>query len=278
MTLLRIASAALLLLGLTAPLAAAPGQHGIERVVIVVLENTDAAKAIEQPFLSRLAGMGALLANYSAVARPSQPNYIALTSGDTWGVVNNSRHTLDVRHIGDLVEEAGLTWRAYAEGYPGNCDLRSSDGPYARKHVPFLSYANVQSDPVRCAQVVNASQFEADIVGGTLPAFAFYTPDNRNNGHDTGVDFADAWLAGWLGPLLADPRLMDGTLLIVTFDEGGREDLVYTVLYGEMIESGAVSRTAYDHYSLLRTIEDVLGLGTLGRRDATAVPITDVFR
>src|SRR4051812_21718212 len=59
------------------------------KVVIIVLENTDYSEALNQPFLSQLVSRGALLSNYYAVTHPSQPNYIALISGSTHGVVDD---------------------------------------------------------------------------------------------------------------------------------------------------------------------------------------------
>src|SRR5262245_17702571 len=89
------------------------------KVFIVVLENAAYADALAQPFLAALAERGALLTNFFAEGRPSQPNYIALTAGSTHGVTSNASVTLDVSHVGDLLETRGRTWKVYAEGYPG---------------------------------------------------------------------------------------------------------------------------------------------------------------
>jgi hypothetical protein len=248
--------------------------------LIVVLENTDYENALAQPFLKDLAARGALLSNVFAVAHPSLPNYVALTTGSTYGLHSNDEVTLDVPHIGDLVEGAGRTWKVYAEGYPGNCFLGSNAGAYVRRHVPFLSFQNVQTDPARCQRIVNASVLASDIENGTLPDYGFYVPDVNNDGHDTGVAFADQWLAQTFGPRLQDSRFTDGTLFVVTFDEGSGtgSNHIYTVLYGPGVVPGSVSTSRYDHYSLLRTIEDALGLGTLGQEDARASAISGVWQ
>ncbi|MBI4923161.1 MAG: hypothetical protein HY834_15570 [Devosia nanyangense] len=258
------------------PVTAAPAQF--KKVFIVVLENEDAQSAAKQPFLAGLAKTGALLSDYSGVSHPSQPNYLAITAGSTLGVRNNSRHNLDATHIGDLLEAKGRSWKSYAEDYPGGCDLRATIGKYARKHEPFLSYLNIQQSAERCARVVNSAQLDADLASGALPDFSLYIPNNHNNGHDTGVAFADKWLASRFGPLLHDARFMKGMLFVVTFDEADHGNGVFTVLFGDMVQPGSVSDTAYDHYSLLRTIEDGFGLGSLGRNDAAATPIAGVFK
>src|SRR6185503_13744968 len=104
------------------------------------------ADAVKMPYLAALAKRGALLSNDHAEVHPSQPNYIAMIAGSSHGVDDDRRVTLDERHIGDLLEEHGLTWKVYAEDYPGHCFLGSSRGLYARKHVPFPSFKNVQTD------------------------------------------------------------------------------------------------------------------------------------
>ena len=260
----------------TDALARAP----FRKVFIVVLENTAYADALAQPFLADLASRGALLANFFGETHPSFPNYVALTTGSTYGLTSNAEVTLDVSHVGNLLEGAGRTWKTYSEGYPGNCFLGASAGAYVRRHVPFLSFANVQTNPARCQNVVDASTLAADVEGGTLPDYALYVPDLNNDGHDTGVAFADQWLARTFGPRLQDSRFMDGMLFVVTFDESpaSAPNHIYTALYGPGVTPGSTSASRHDHYSLLRTIEDTLGLGTLGQRDAAATAITGVWR
>jgi len=262
--------------------AAVPPANGIgevQRVMIVVLENEDLDAALLQPELASLAARGALLLNYFAITHNSQPNYIALTAGGTYAVQNDPV-TLDVPHLGDLLDGRGVSWKTYAEGYPGGCFLGTATGLYVRRHVPFLSFANVQNDPARCARVVPASQFDADVQNGALPRFALYIPDLNDDGHNTSVAFADAWLRARFEPLLADPSFTDGLLFIVVFDEGRipGPNRVYCALLGAGVRSGSVSLAAYDHYDLLRTIEQIFHTDSLHRLDESATAIADVWR
>jgi phospholipase C len=253
----------------------------VHHVVVIVLENETAKNAAVQPYLAELAQRGASLTNYHAITHPSRPNYIAMFAGDTYGVTSDSSVTVAAAHLGDLLEERGATWRVYAENYPGNCFLGSStpDG-YVRRHTAFLDYKNVQEDPRRCRYVVDASRFAADVATGGLPSFALYVPNNVHNGHDTDVSTADTWLRGWLDPYLSDPRLAT-TLFVVTFDEARTTDptnIIYTALVGAGVRHGAVSNQLYGPYSLLRTIEEIFGTGSLHKGDAAALPIRDVWR
>jgi hypothetical protein len=271
------------------PVQAAPSS---KKILIVVLENADYDAAKKQKFLGWLSRNGAVLTNCYAQTHPSQPNYIAMVAGDTYGVDDlpngDVKVTRDARHLGDLLEAKGLEWKVYAEGYPGKpgkCFLRGSAGNYARKHVPFLSFRDVQSDPARCNRIVNASQFDADIQTG-LPAFALYVPDLKNDGHippSPGVAFADGWLGKKFQKLLSDPAFTKDLLFVVTFDEGSGggkhvKSHILTVLFGNAVAAGAASAQPYTHYSLLKLVEDTFGLGNLGKNDASAERIQGIWK
>jgi hypothetical protein len=262
-----------------------PRVAAVKRVFVVIIENTDAGVAENLPFIRRLAARGAILRNARCLGHPSQPNYIALVSGGTHGVTGSVPATIDTTHLGDLAERGGLDWKIYAERFPGNCFLGETfgtvaEGQYVRRHVPFLAFVDVQQNFPRCvAHVVSANAFDTDRDAGVLPALSFYIPDNQHNGHDSTPQVADAWLESRFGPLIDDPRFMDGTLFVVIYDESATADLRITeVFLGSMVRAGVSSFESYDHYDVLRTIENLLGLGTLGRADAKARPIDGIWK
>lgn len=288
----------MLLLLLCAPLlmAAEPIRHHaaghpsqvpvVKHVFLVILENTDARVAETLPFVNRLAARGAILRNAHCITHPSQPNYLAIAVGSTLGITGSEPLTLDARHLGDLAEGKGLSWKIYAEQFPGGCYLGETsgtvaDGQYVRRHVPFLSFLNIQQNFTRCVtHVVNAGDFGDDLSARALPNLSIYVPDNVHNGHDSNAFVADAWLESRFGPLLDDPRFMDEMLFVVTYDESSSPDdlRITTVFFGSMVRAGVESSDSYNHYDLLRTIETVLGLGTLGRFDTSARPIIAIWR
>jgi Phosphoesterase family len=161
-------------------ISAETAPHGFTKMIIVVLENTNYADALQQSFLASLAKRGALLTNFTAEAHPSQPNYIALISGSTHDVTSDRNVTLDARHVGDLLEAKSLQWKVYAEGYPGNCFLGTQSGTYVRKHVPFLSFKNVQTDPSRCARIVESWRLTYEM--GSCPTIHSISPISRTMG------------------------------------------------------------------------------------------------
>jgi hypothetical protein len=278
-----VAIAVILLLSIALARGAEPGSRSVPRfdkVMIVILENANYVDALAQPFLGNLAKRGALLSEFHAETHPSLPNYVALTAGTTAGVTSNGPVSLDLRHIGDLLEAKGKTWKVYAEAYPGRCFLGDRSGNYVRKHVPFLSFKNIQKNPSRCANIVNASALTSDATSRNLPDYSLYIPDQKNDGHGTGPAFADGWLAKAFGPLLKNSAFMKGLLFVVTFDEADSDptNRVFTTLIGESVLSGSVCKTAYNHYSLLRTIEDSFRLETLGQNDVSAFSIVGAWR
>lgn len=252
---------------------------GFDKVLVVVLENTDSDQALAQPGLKSLAERGALLTRFHGEARPSQPNYLALVSGSTHGVRSNDPVRIVARHLGNLLEEKGRSWKAYLEGYPGACFQGQKSGRYVRKHNPFVSFSNVQDSAARCARMVPSSQLAQDARNRRLPDFSIYVPDLDNDGHDRGVAFADRWLSEKFLPSLGD-RFPEGLLLVVTFDESGttEDNGIYTVLYGAGVRPGSTWDERADHTSLLKLVEDRFRLGTLGRGDQSAPPITGIWK
>jgi hypothetical protein len=128
--------------------------QNFNKVLVIVFENTEYLNALKQPFFSSLTKEGALLTNFKAATHPSQGNYVAMIAGSTFNIINDKPIDINDRHLGDLLEEAKKDWKVYAEDYPGNCFTGKTSGDYARKHVPFMSFVNVQKDPARCAKIV----------------------------------------------------------------------------------------------------------------------------
>ena len=154
------------------------------------------------------------------------------------------------------------------EGMSNGCF--HSPYPYALKHNPFAYYGS--SCP---SEVVPFTQFAADM-SGTVPRFAWITPDLCHDGHDCTNAIADTWLAQTVPTILASNAWKDNGVLIITWDEG--EDSANSVLTLVVQPNPGALRSArsYNHYSLLATIEDKLGVARLGLA-AQATPMTDLL-
>src|SRR3989442_7266827 len=123
-----------------------------QHVFIIMMENTGYDSLIgnrNAPWINSAAATYGLATNYYGVSHPSQPNYIAATSGSTNGVANDNDTTIDVPNVVDQLESHGKTWKAYMQSYSlCNGDALAhacGDQLYERKHNPFISYTDVQS-------------------------------------------------------------------------------------------------------------------------------------
>ncbi|HET9614128.1 MAG TPA: alkaline phosphatase family protein [Candidatus Limnocylindrales bacterium] len=272
----------------TAPAGSpSPSEGGSAHVVLVVFENKSYDQIVGRaaaPTFNRLISEGALSTAYRAVAHPSLPNYLALVGGSTFGIASDcppSACPVSATNLGSLLSAHGRTWKAYMESMPSTCGTSTTDG-YAVKHDPFVYFDDVRTTDL-CRNVVPFGELAADLAARTLPRFSFVTPNICNDMHDCAVGVGDAWLASFTNALFASSAwTASRSLLIVTFDEddGAASNRVLTFAVGSPIGrrvvAGTTSGVGHDHYDLLRTIESVLGVPTLGRNDATAHVMTDL--
>lgn len=160
------------------------GAHHFDRVVIIVLENGDYEAAVKDKNLADLAAHGASFSNFHALFHPSYPNYLAMIAGTDFGVHDRSRFLRDSqvnfpddaahKTIADRLIASGLDFKNYAEELPeGNCPFqidnqhvaKSKKGDYARRHVPFLSFKEVQEK--WCDRVVRVDSSKGNsLLGG----------------------------------------------------------------------------------------------------------------
>ncbi len=258
-------------LSLPAQASALPASAS-SHVVVIVMENEEATDVIgssEAPFVNRLARRFALATHYFGVAHPSLPNYLALTGGSTFGISSDCTDcTVSATNLVDQLEAAKVSWRAYMEDLPHACDTTAGTGGYAKKHDPFLYYRDVYLNPGRCRKVVPYSRLGTDLRSGRLPTFVWITPNLCDDWHDCPLRQADSYLSRIVPALLRE--LGPHGALFLTWDEGSSDagccagqasgGRVATVVAGPDVRRGASSALAYDHYSLLRTIEDALRL------------------
>jgi phosphatidylinositol-3-phosphatase len=241
------------------------------QVFVIVMENKSPAEALAGAFTASLAARYGVTDNYHAIAHPSVPNYLALTSGSTWGVTDDSYHSLPKKDIGTQLTDAGVRWRAYMQGFrPGGC--LTSPLPYDPGHNPFAFYGG------GCpTNVVPMTLLNADLGGRNMPAFAWLGPDMCNDEHSCPVSTGDAWLQQVVSDVMSSPVWTSHAVLFVTWDEndGSTDNQVLTLVITPGM-GHRVSHVAYDHYSLLATIEHLLGVGRLGRA-ATATPMLDLL-
>jgi hypothetical protein len=177
-------------------------------------------------------------------------------------------------------------------------DYRNKHNPFGYYHsvVDDLAYCDARDVPL--------SGFAADLQSvATTPNFSFVVPNQCDDGHDMptcsdgtpgGPSRYDAFLQQYVPAILASPAFQLDGLLIITFDEGvtglsccnektgpnvasGSNNggsypgslgagggQVGAVLISPFITPGMISINSYNHYSYLRTMEDIFGVSHLG--------------
>ena len=284
--------------------ARAKARH-FDRVLIIVLENVDYEVASQDKSYADLAAGGASLTNFHALFHPSYPNYLAMVAGTDFDTHRRGRlfgdnqvdFPADGAHqtIADRLIASGLDFKQYAEELPdqpcpwsvGSKNIADRRGNYTRRHVPFLSFRQVQQK--WCDRVIRVDSSKSDNLfvqdaKKGLVAYSFYTPNMNHDGHDTSSRFAGMWVKKFLDETFPE-KLRQGTLVVVTFDESGGngDNRIFTLLLGDMVKPAnrqdpkALGKF-YTHYSLLRTIEDNFGLEPLTANDKDAAPITDIWK
>jgi phospholipase C len=223
-----------------------------------------------------------LATNYHGITHPSLPNYLAATGGSTFGVTDDNPPSSHPIAGASIFSQLGARWRSYEESMPSNC-LLSNSGTYAVKHNPAGYYTGIRtacgSQDVPMGST-SSGAFHTALTTGTLPAFSFVTPNMCDDMHDCSVATGDAWLSKWMTQILASPAYTAGkTAVVVTFDEndGSAGNLVSTIVIAPSVIAGTRSGTSFNHYSLLRTTEEMLGLPTTLNASATAASMRSAF-
>jgi Phosphoesterase family len=295
-----------------APQLVAPASNvpAFDHVFVVMMENQNALPTeapagaghyilgnSAAPYLNHtVTVMGSTLGQMYATTHPSDPNYLALSGGSTFGWTTNpvvGTDTIDARHLGDQLDAAGLTWRGYAAGAYGGCDKTNHNteagGYYLPDEEPFMLYRDVVDNPQRCAahnQPLTALATDLQSVA-TTPSLAWFAANDVNDMEDGGVAAGDRWLSQTLPAIFSSPAWThQRSLLIILWDEGRDKAFgpdypnhvaTYVIGSQDMVKPGYTSPVRYTDFSLGRTIEDALGVGPLTSNDRYATPLGDIW-
>jgi hypothetical protein len=266
--------------------APGPAPTHYDHVVWIWMENHTAKSVLasdQAPFEQSLAARCGSADHYRAVGSPSLPNYLAAVTGATHGVHDDASpaaHPVTGDNLFRQVAAVGGTARSYEEAMPSNCQLDGS-GRYAVKHNP-QAYLADPADRTACQRDdvplgdLSGGAFVDDLHADRLPTFSLITPDLCNDTHDCDVAVGDAWLRAWVGAILdSTTYAAHRTAVFVVWDEPTPMPLL---VVSPTTPAGATSSEPFDHYSLLRTTEELLGVPpTLGAA-ATATSMREAYR
>ena len=256
-----------------------------DHIFIIMEENHSYSQIIgsgSAPFIKSLAHHYGDATNYSSITHPSLPNYIALTGGSTFGISSDCQVVacpVNARNLMDNIEAVGKTWKAYLESMPAPCTTTHS-GEYAPRHNPFVYYDDIRTNSARCAShVVPYTALATDLQSAaTTPNFVWITPNQCDDMDACSVRKADQWLRSAFTQIYNSPAwTTQNSVIFVIWDEGARNHVPVLVV-GPTVIPAFHSAVAYNHYSVLRTIEVAWGLPALTSNDANASVMLDFWR
>lgn len=265
------------------------------------------------PWINAAAGKYGLAKSYFGVTHPSQPNYIAATAGIQGAPNDNDitldvPNIVDQLESGGKTWKAYMQSLSLCTT---KLDHACGFQLYERKHNSFVSFADVQSSPARMANIVDLSQLDTDLAAGTVPDYVWISPDQCNDMHGRGgpstdpcrfanvqglIRTGDTFLSNTVGAIMSSSAWTGNSAIFIAWDEsdftnsptnfgfgdtsgccdsvagngGGR---VVALVISHSDHAARTSSVSYNHYSLLRTIQDGWKLGCLGFTcDTSRVP------
>ncbi|HYT01207.1 MAG TPA: alkaline phosphatase family protein [Thermoplasmata archaeon] len=250
---------------------------GFDQVVVVAMENHNLYDVYQNAAAPYENGLNQGVAtHWQSVTNPSQPNYIAVIGGSTFGVTGDGNHpNLNKPTLVDILSNTGKTWKAFAEDASGTgCSINP---PRGEDHYPFLSYTTITGNASRCANLLPGSSSEVISALDAGTNFIWLTPNDCNNMHSCSVSTGDSWLQGWVPNLLSAMQGKRAFLLLWWDEAYTSPPYIPLFLAGPAVKSNYVSSNEYVHYSILKLIEDVWGGGDLGQGDVTAASPLEFF-
>ncbi len=259
-------------------------------IVIVVEENHGYDQIIgseNAPYINQLAKEGVLFTNSQAITHPSQPNYLALFSGNTQDADGDEclmkKTPFTTLNLGGSLIKAGYTFTGYSESLPKagfqECFYQQNPGyDYARKHAPWVNWQGNKQNGLPVSSNQPMTSFPSDY--DQLPTISFVIPNEGNDMHNIDLDGdaatvkrADQWLKNHLSGYIKWAKTHN-SLLVVTFDEDNGGNMVHnhiaTFFVGPMVRPEE-NNSPINHYSVLRTLEAMYHLPPSGNAKAKVI-------
>jgi phosphatidylinositol-3-phosphatase len=246
-----------------------------------------APPAVEHVFLILLSGgsfdaglrkQGELVSSYSPVTEGELANEVALLSGqDPTPAISagcpqyDCLYPPEVKTLADQLTAAGKTWRAYVEDQPAPCShpapgaADAPQGTYVTRRNPFVYFHSLLDGDACTSFDVGFDQLAFDLTSAdTTPSLSWIVPNRCHDGSGTacpaGSGDVTSFLATTVAQILRSKAYAEGGLVAITSAQGGG-----LLLLSQQVKPGSSADVgSYNHYSLLRSIEDLFGLDHLG--------------
>ena len=284
-----------------------------DHVFLVIMENEGYNQIVGNayaPILNALSQDYGLATNYTGVADPSEPNYVAMLGGDFFGITSDDPywfpgHTVSAANLMSQLEGAGKTWKGYFQNmpypgyrgycYPDKCNgIPDADTQYVAKHNGIVNFANLQTS-TELAKMFPFKQLSVDLAAGDVAHFSYIVPDECHDMHgappwcvdsDRTGTVEQSWLIAqgdkFVGNVVTEITSSSmwqagNNAIIITFDEGNTANSqIVTIVVTNHGPRGVTDKTSFNHYSLLASLQQTFGLGCLVN-SCTANPMTSLF-
>ena len=277
-----------------APVHLASPLSKLETVFVIVLENanwSDVRGNPSLPYLNKLVASGAHEEQYfnPMGVHPSEPNYLWIEGGTDYGVRDDddpaAHHFSNHDHLVSMLGHAGISWRAYQEGIGSEECPVQSHGLYAAKHNPFVFFDDVTGDRAFCiAHERPLTELEHDLQADTIARYNFITPDLCHDMHGAPGcahnlrAVGETWLSTWVPRIQASQAYRDNGVLFITWDEGeGRDGPIGLIALSPLAKKGYAGTTPLTHSGLLRTLQEIFGVGPFLCDAAQSKDLADLF-
>lgn len=258
--------------GITNPCGRTKVTPAWKHVVVVVMENKEYSAIIGKstaPYINSLAKQCGLVTNGFAITHPSLPNYLAMTGGSTFGVKNNDNPPANKVNAPSIFGQTSS--RSLMQGMKTNCQATDVDN-YEAHHNPEVYFTPM-------AAACKSNNVPLGATPNLSAAYTILIPDNCQNMHDRCTDASavasgDTYLSTLIPRLIASPEYQAGnTAIFLTWDEGAHKlaNKVATVVISPSTQAGSTSKVKTDHYGLLRTQENMLGIPCLANACSATV-------
>lgn len=259
-----------------------------DHIVVVFLENhayTQIIGSESAPFINSLANdpNSALFEKSFGTGHPSQPNYLCFFSGSDQGVTDNeipAANPFTTPNLSRQLIDSGYSFVTYSEDLPFTGFNEAGYENYVRKHNPVTNWMGTGINQV--PQTVNQAFTGFPLTDfDSLPVVSFVVPNQKHNMHDGSdpgrIVTGDTWISENLNNYIEYTKTHN-SLFILTFDEDnyGDSNRIVTIFTGLMVKAGVYSDSV-NHYSILRTIEDMYRLPYAGNA-MNAEPISNCWK
>jgi phosphatidylinositol-3-phosphatase len=265
-----------------------------KHVIVIMDENhsySDIIGSSQAPYITSLASECGLASNYHNITHDSLPNYLGITSGLTYQKLlhydDDCTPSPKCEVNGDNIFDQASSWKEYAESMPSNC-YKKITGNYAPKHNPSVYYTDLSdcgSNDVPLGTTSDSPLLQDFSSESTAPAYSYLTGNLCDDMHgNTGcqsnlIQKGDNWLSTWIPLITSSKVYQDGdTAIFLVWDEGAGGTIgekcynnttdqschVPAIVIAPSVQAGTVVSTQFDHYSLLKTSEQLLGLPQIG--------------